>query len=146
MGLEHPGTGILHIFRLISMGNHNSPGASGKVWAALLRLIINTSDFFNGTSVGNSIHQYFSNKLLHPKFEESRVLFGTDRLPAVLLWLHVDDILIHTLTLGKLETALDLILQTIVRLGLICHCSKTDPPSQRVKFCGFKWLDYLHWI
>ena len=66
-------------------------------------------------------------------------MFGSDGLPAVLLWLHVDDILIHAPTLSKLEAALEHILKVTVRLGLICHCSKTDPPSQKVKFCGFEY-------
>jgi len=55
----------------------------------------------------------------------------------VLIWLHVDDLLIHAPTKAKLEAALNHIFNTILRLGLICHRDKTNPPSQRVKFCGF---------
>ena len=51
----------------------------------------------------------------------------------------MDDILIHSPTLSKLEAALDHILHTTLRLGLICHPSKTSPPSQRVKYCGFEY-------
>ena len=95
------------------------------------------SDLFGGFPVDNSIQQYFSDKISHPKFGEGRVLFDSDGLPAVLLCLHVDDILIHAPIKAKFEAVLDHILQTIVRLGLICNYSKIDPPSQRVKLCGF---------
>ena len=87
----------------------------------------------------NSLQQYFSNKISQPKFGEGKVLFGPDVLPAVLLWIRVDDILIHAPTKSKLEKALTHILQTTIRLGLIYHISKTSPPSQRVKLCGFEY-------
>ena len=59
-------------------------------------------------------------------------MFGPDGLPAMLLWVHIDDILIHAPTKAKLEGALD-------HIALICHLSKTDLPSQRVHFCGFEY-------
>ena len=138
MGITHPGTGAMHVFRTFAMGTRNSPGASGRFGAALIRIIMDTSDLFKGVVVDNSIQQYFSRKVHHPKYGEGRILIGVvDGLPVVLLWLHVDDLLIHAPTRAKLTDALDHILNTIIRLGLICNYSKTNLPSQRVKFCGF---------
>ena len=70
-------------------------------------------------------------------YGEGRILFSSDGLPVVLIWMHVDDIFIHGPTLAKLEAALDHIMATAVQLGLICNPFKTSPPSQQVKFCGF---------
>ena len=92
------------------MSTPNSPGASGRFGAAFICEAMETSDLFGGQPIDNSLQHYFSKKVSHPEFGEGRVLFGADGLPAVLLWLHVDGILIHPPTLAKLETALDHIL------------------------------------
>ena len=139
MGLKHPGTGEIYVYQTFPMGTRNSPGASGRFGAAFLRIIMETSDLFSGTPCDNSIQQYFSQKISHPTYGEGRVLIGSDGLPVVLIWIHVDDILIHGPTLSKLKAALDHILSVTVRLGLICHPSKTSLPSHRVKFCGFEY-------
>ena len=139
MGLEHPGTGLTYIYRTLPMGTRNSPGASGRFGAAFLRTVMDSSDLFHGHPVDNSLQQYFSKSITHPTHGEGRVLIGSDGLPVVLIWIHVDDILIHAPTLRKLEAALNHIMATTVRLGLICHPSKTSPPAQRVKFCGFEY-------
>ena len=139
MGITHLSTGQTYVYRTPPMGTRNSAGASGRFGVAFIRHVMETSDFFGGSPSDNSLQQYFSGTNSHPKFGEGRVLFGSDGLPAVLLWLHVDDIFIHAPTKSKLEAALDHILTTTVRLGLIYHRSKTDPPSQRVKCCGFEY-------
>ena len=56
-----------------------------------------------------------------------------------LIWIHVDDIMIRVPMLHTLEQALDHIIHTTIQLGLICHPSKTSPPPQQVKFCGFEY-------
>ena len=139
IGLEHPGTGTTYVYQTFPMGTRNSPGASGRFGAALLRIIMDISDLFSGTPSDNSLQQYFSHKISHPTYGEGRVLIGSDGLPAVLIWIHVDDILVHAPTLPKLEAALDHIMSVIIRLGLVCQPSKTSLPSQRVKFCGFEY-------
>ena len=139
LGLLHPKTLEALVYGTLPMGTRNSPGASGRFGAAFIRLVMDTSELFHGTPVDNSLHGYFSQRIDHPLFGEGRVLIGPDGLPVVLLWLHVDDLLIHASTLGKLEAALDHILHTALKLGLICHPSKTSPPSQRVKYCGFEY-------
>ena len=140
MGLKHPDGGNTYVYRTLPMGTRNSPGASGKFGAAFIRTVIETSDLFGGTPVDASIQQYFSNNgISHPTFGEGRVLLGPDGEPAVLLWLHVDDILIHASSLHKLEAAMAHIYNTILRLGLICKTDKTNPPSHVVIFCGFEY-------
>ena len=137
MGLQHPGTDATYVYNTFPMGTRNSPGASGRFGAAFLRTVMDTSELFHGTPTDNSFKQYFLKKTYHPSYGEGRILIGADGLPVVLIWIHVDDILIHAPTLSKLQRALDHIMHTTIRLGLICHPDKTSPPSQRVKFCGF---------
>ena len=139
IGLVHPETGDIYIYRTLPMETHNLPGASSRFGAALIRQAIETSKLFGGSPVDNSLQQYFSDKISHSKFGEDRVLFSPEGLSAVLLWLHVDDILIHTPNKSKLEAALTHILGTTIRLGIICHLSKTSSPSQGVKICGFEY-------
>lgn len=140
MGLKHPGNGSTYVYRTLPMGTRNSPGASGKFGAAFIRMVIETSDLFGGEPIDASIQEYFTNNgKPHPTCGEGRLLLGPDGEPAVLLWLHVDDILIHAPTLKKLELAMSHIYNTILRLGLICKTDKTNPPSQCVTFCGFEY-------
>ena len=139
LGLIHPETSEPFVYNTLPMGTRNSPGASGRFGAAFIRMVMDTSELFQGEPIDNSLHGYFTHKINHPTLGEGRVLIGPDGLPAVLLWLHVDDLLVHSSTLGKLEAALDHILSMTLKLGLICHPSKTSPPSQRVKYCGFEY-------
>ena len=121
------------------MGTRNSPGTSGRFGAAFIRVILDNTELFGGDPVDNFIQQYFVKKFSHPILGEGRVLLGKDGLPAVLIWLHVDEILIYGSTLGKLEAALNYIMDMTVKLGLICQPYKTAPPSQRIKYCGFEY-------
>ena len=139
MGLTHPGTGQVYIYRTLPMGTRNSPGASGRFGAAFIRMVLDNTDLFGGTPRDNSLQQYFVEKVTHPTLGDGRVLIGTDGLPAVLIWLHVDDILIHASTREKLVSALNFIMELTVKLGLVCQPCKTAPPSQRVKYCGFEY-------
>ena len=116
-------------YSTLPMGTRNSPGASGRFGAAFMMVVTETSDLFHGNPVDNSLQQYFGHKISHPKYGEGRVLIGADGLPAVLIWLHVDDLFIHASSLAKLEATLDHIMHTTIRLGLIYHPSKTSPPS-----------------
>ena len=102
------------------MGTRNSPGTSGRFGAAFIRVILDNTELFGGDPVDNSIQQYFVKKFSHPILGEGRVVLGKDGLPAVLIWLHVDEILIYGSTLGKLEAALNYIMDMTVKLGLIC--------------------------
>jgi hypothetical protein len=71
-----------------------------------------------------------------PKLGISRVLIGSDRLPACLSWIHVDDIFLHGPTREKCTSALKNILDITVLVGIICHPTKLKPPAHIQKFCG----------
>ena len=54
--------------------------ASGRFGASFIRHVMEISDLSGGSPIDNSIQQYFSEKISHPKFGEGRVLFGSDGL------------------------------------------------------------------
>ena len=85
------------------------------------------------------LQHYLIHKTCHPMLREGKVVIGPDGLLAGLLSFHVDDHVIHGSSLAKLEAALDHILNTTIRLGLICHPFKNLPPTQRVKYFGFEY-------
>ena len=128
MGLIHPKTCETYVYGTLPMGTRNSPGASGRFGAAFVRMILETSNLFHGKPVDNSLQQCFIKKICHPTLGEGRILIGSDGFPAVLIWLHVDDILIYSPTLIKLNAALEHIMETTVRLGLITIHPKLHLP------------------
>ena len=137
LGLIHPNTHEMYIYDTLPMGTRNSPGASGRFGAAFIRLLVDTFPIFKGSPVDNSPMANFTKRVYHPEHGEGRVLVDSNGIPVVLIWMHVDDVLIHGPTLGKLIEALDLLLDTTEKLGLICQPSKTAAPTQNIKFCGF---------
>ena len=88
----------MHVYDTLPIGTRNSPGTSGRFDAAFLRQILESSPLFQGSPQANSFHSTFENSSIHPNHGTDRVLIGEDGLPAVLLWIHVDDILIHAPT------------------------------------------------
>ena len=137
LGLIHPRDNSMWVYETLPMGTRNSPGISGRFGAAFLRRVIDKFPTFQGTPVDNSIMAYFTKKLYHPDYGEGRALVGTDGIPIVIVWIHVDDILAHGPTLAKLSKGLKILLDTTVELGLICQTCKTVSPTQTIKFCGF---------
>ena len=137
LGLIHPHTQEMYVYDTLPMGTRNSPGASGRFGAAFIRYLVDSFPIFKGNPVDNSPMAYFTKKVYHPEHGEGRVLVDSNGIPIVLIWMHVDDVLIHGPTLEKLIEALDLLLDTTVKFGLICQPSKTVAPTQNIKFCGF---------
>ena len=66
------------------------------------------------------------------------VLTDESESPAVKIWLHVNNFLIHGDTYPKIARALTVVLDTAVDVGMLCHPNKlTTPPAQVMKYCGF---------
>jgi hypothetical protein len=58
------------------------------------------------------------------------MLVGLNGLPALLIWIHVGDIFVHGPSKDKLMGGLKFIMDSVVRLYLICKPIKTSPPCQ----------------
>jgi hypothetical protein len=137
LGIIHPGTGEVLCYYRLPMGTRNSPGASGRFGAAFLREIGRTSPDFKGTVVINDFTSGWNGEGYDPKLGIGRVLISEDGQPAILIRIHVDDIFIHGPTEAKCNRALDHVMATAIRLGLICHPTKTKAAAPVQKFCGF---------
>jgi len=137
LGMTHPGTKAMYVYDRFSMGTRNSPGGAGKFGASYIRSILDSSPVFQGRAYDNSLQTYFVRTVHHPQLGEGQLLIGSDGLPVVLIWLHVDDKLIHSPTHRKLIITLEVILLKALTLGLIYNNKKTVSPTQTIKFCGF---------
>jgi len=130
------------------MGSANSPAASGWFGAGLICLILETIPEFQGVAEKNDYSQFLWGNGFHPSKGIWWVIIGSDGHPACLIWIHVDDLLIHGPNLKKSTLGLHHILDLMVCLGLICQTSKTKHPQQQVKYCGFLYdttsLPQLH--
>jgi hypothetical protein len=73
----------------------------------------------------------------NPDLGYGYILIGEDGLPAVHVWAHVDDFLLHGPTKEKVTRALKLFLDLSVDVGLLCNPTKITPPCQVVLYCGF---------
>ncbi len=60
-----------------------------------------------------------------------------DGLPAVLVWAHIDDFLIHGPTYEKTARAMQALMDKALDIGLHFNPTKTTPPTRAVKYCGF---------
>jgi hypothetical protein len=57
--------------------------------------------------------------------------------PVVQMWEHVENWLLHEPTYEKASQALPSFMDLAVQVGLLCHPTKTLPPCQSVKYCGY---------
>ena len=126
LGLIHPGSGIMHVYDTLPMGTRNLSGTSGRFGAAFLLQIRESYPLFQGIPQDNSFHSSFQNSPGHPNYGTGRVV--------VLLWMHMDDILIHAPTQKNLATSLDYILDMTLILVLSADQKKRCLPPNASSF------------
>jgi hypothetical protein len=66
-----------------------------------------------------------------------RIYSPDDDLPAVLVFCHVDNFLVHGPTYKKTARALTALMDKAVRVGFLFNPSKVKPPNQAAKHCSF---------
>lgn len=137
LGCIHPKTGEYLYYLGLPMGSASSPALTGKYGASLLRQIREQESVFQGTMQENGWRLHFEDGEFDPHKGVGLVCIGDDGLPAALMWIHVDDILIHAPTRSKCQQALDAFMEATLRVGLICQPCKSKPPAQIQKYCGF---------
>ena len=143
LGCIHPLTGLHYRYRGLPMGAGNSPAIAGRMGAAVLRLLIERHpELFQGEPTDQTWHTTTttseSDGADHGRYGHGRALINSDDgLPAVLLWVHVDDFLIHGPTYVKTSAALSALFDLALAKGLLCNPYKTVSPTQHVKYCGF---------
>jgi hypothetical protein len=103
-----------------------------------VRLLIAESKAFQGTAKANDFtSKWMDTGTFDLALGVGRVDIGTDGLPKVLVWIHMDNIMLHGPTYEKTSRALSHLMEIALRLGLICQLAKTKPPSNSQTFCGF---------
>ena len=137
LGLIHPVTNEHYYYDRLPMGTRNSPAASGRFGLSFIRELLQHDVLFGGLALENTVATQMNGSPHIAGLGEGRALMGEDGYAAVLVWLHVDDILLHDPTYNKVAMALTFVMDTALRLGLICQRKKTVPPCQEIKFCGF---------
>lgn len=102
-----------------------------------INLVLETLPSFKGDPQQNDYTSGFAGKGYHPALCIGQALMGLDELPTCIIWIHVNDLLIHAPTYDKCLAGLREVLDLCACLGFLCQCSKTTPPVSCVKYCGF---------
>jgi hypothetical protein len=137
LGCIHPKTGQRLWYLGLPMGSSQSPALGCRYGLAMLRLLLEREDVFQGTVHENGWRTKLAGNGYHPEMGTGLIREGDDGLPAALTWAFVDDFMIHAPTRGKLIRALNAFMDLSLRLGFICQKVKTKPPAQMQKYCGF---------
>ena len=130
LGVQHPRTGKWYTYSTLPMGTRQSPAAACKFGNGFLRTVMNTHPAFQGHPCQNDFASDLQGTPFDPLKGNGRVLMGADGHPSVLLFMHVDDILVHGPNQEKTVLGLNHLMDTALRLGLICQPVKTKAPRQ----------------
>ena len=137
LGLVHPVTGELLCWKALPMGAANSPACAGRYGLAFIRLVRERLAENLGKPRTNTWWTSLTETGYDPELGYGYVLQTADGQPAVRIWAHVDDFLIHGPTQEATLQALHLFLDTSVDVGLLCHPKKLVPPTQTPLYTGF---------
>ena len=138
LGLKHPVTGDLLYYTGLPMGAGNSPALASRYGVAFLRKLREKYDIFKGKGRANCYWTGLSYLGFDPDKGYGFIFEDENGEGVVLLWVWVDDFLIHGPTYEKTSAALSLFLDACVDCGLLCHPTKLTPPQQTVKYCGLE--------
>lgn len=138
LGVVHPLTQEMFEWWGLPMGGGNCPSLSGRYGLSFIRMLKAKFSVFQGQPQANCWWTGFrSTGTYDPKLGHGYVLLGPGGEPAVLVFVHIDDFLLHGRTYEIVCKALHFFMDTAVDLGLLCHPKKTVPPQQVVEYCGF---------
>ena len=136
LGCIHPITGEKLVWVGLPMGSANSPAIACRLTYSVLRQIREREPIFQGMAKQNTWMKKMDTGDYDARKGHGRVLIRRDGEPAALMWVMVDDFLIHAPSKEACEEAFRVFLNHMVRVGFICQVAKTKPPAQAQKFCG----------
>jgi hypothetical protein len=136
LGCIHPITGAQLVYCGLLMGSASSPAISCRITNGGMRTIRDIEPIFKSNVQLNTWSTAMKDGSYDPRKGHGQVLMGSDGLPAALIWVMVDDYLIHAPTERKCREAFTVFINHMVWLGFICQCVKTSPPAQQQKLCG----------
>ena len=136
LGCIHPITGERLVWAGLPMGSSNSPAIACRLTNSVLRQIREREEIFRGKPVLNTWDTKLTSNDYKPHRGHGRTLIRENGEPVALIWVMVDDFLIHGPNKKACNEAFRIFLDHMVRVGFICQVTKTKPPSQCQKFCG----------
>ena len=120
----------------LPMGSSNSPACACRHGMSFLRLLRRRLRR-RGDTHTNTWRDGFLRGSLNGQVGYGFVELDKHGNPAVLVWVHVDDFLLHAPTLHLINWALREFMAAALEVGLLCHPKKLVPPTQVAKYTGF---------
>lgn len=136
LGVVHPRTLEKLVWAGLPMGSGNSPALASRFGIGFLRLLQQGFDHYQGTGRANCYWTGFQDSGSYDPTLGYGMVYTHKGQGAVLIWVYVDDFLIHAPTEDLCQKGLTQFMDTALNCGLLCHPDKLVPPSQEVKYCG----------
>ena len=138
LGLIHPVTSQPYRYTKCPMGSASSPGIANRAIATIMSEYRDLRSQEGDYVINNPL-----NPLLHLPYDahlpEGLIHITSNRLPYAVIWIQVDDFLIHAPTHDTCVTELDRLLDFLFEKGILAHEKKVKPPAQVQTFCGFEF-------
>jgi hypothetical protein len=112
---------------------------AGRYGLAFVRMLRERSPLFGGSARANCWMTGFRSDDVYDPAQGHGLVYHNAQGLSVLVWVWVDDFLIHGPTETVTRDALSFFLDLSVDVGLLCHPAKLTPPQQVVKYCGFEF-------
>jgi hypothetical protein len=125
LGCVHAKT-LKHLrYASLPMGASQSPALAGWYGPSFMRLLRKKSKNFHGSLRQNMwLNTLTEINKCDGTVGHGIVLDGEDGLPALLVWAHCDDFIIHRHTEAKMTAATIAFLDLAVDVGMLCHPGK----------------------
>ena len=137
LGITHPRTGKLYVWKGCPMGSGSSPALAGRYCLAFVRLLRERCEWFRGRATANCWWSELRDEGYDPAKGYGFSLRRADGRPAVRIWVFVDDFAIHGPDYESTAAALKAFLDLAVDVGLLVHPKKLAPPAQVQRYVGF---------
>ena len=96
LGVVHPVTNTMKEYGALPMGSSNSPALAGRYGLAFIRALKERYSIFQGKPTLNCWWQGFQDTGVYdPMLGHGYMLLGPTGTPSVLIFVHIDDFLIH---------------------------------------------------
>jgi len=136
-GILHPQSGKHFRYRGCPMGSSSSPGIANRGISTIM-LEYREAKQEQCTLLLNDPLGPLYNQKYHPHLAEGMIHMNKE-LPLPIIWIQVDDFLIHAATLEQCINELNDLLEFFLDKGILAHGKKVIPPAQIQRFCGFEF-------
>jgi hypothetical protein len=141
IGIIHPRTQERLWYVGLPMGSVNSPSIACRIGEGIMDMLRREAEVFRAASYQeNTWRLALQQNTYAAQLGHGYVGLRENGTPVALLFGFVDDFKIHAATAADCCEALTVFMDLMVRLGMICQPTKTSPPKQVQKYCGF-WYD-----